>query len=106
RGTFLQNHGQGNIMRKRIYNWQGQRFVYLWLEGAAGRTAEQQSQGLFDRAGKELAAHGLALDRNVVRTRVYGRTRETRDIDSAEIELVEGYSRPGKLVEIEVTAKR
>jgi enamine deaminase RidA (YjgF/YER057c/UK114 family) len=27
-------------------------------------------------------------------------------LDSAQIELVEGYSRPGKLVEIEVTAKR
>jgi len=27
-------------------------------------------------------------------------------LDHAEIELVEGYSRPGKLVEIEVTARR
>jgi hypothetical protein len=27
-------------------------------------------------------------------------------LDNAEIELVEGYSRPGKLVEIEVTARR
>jgi enamine deaminase RidA (YjgF/YER057c/UK114 family) len=70
-------------MRKRIYNWQGERFVYLWLEGEAGRPAEQQSQGLFERAGAELAAHGLALDKNVVRTRVFGRTREARDIVSA-----------------------
>ena len=50
-------------MRKRIYNWQGQRFVYLWLEGDASQSAEQQSQGLFDRAAAELSAHGLALDR-------------------------------------------
>jgi hypothetical protein len=27
-------------------------------------------------------------------------------LDNAEVELVYGYSRPGKLVEIEVTAKR
>jgi enamine deaminase RidA (YjgF/YER057c/UK114 family) len=70
-------------MRKRIYNWHGERFVYLWLEGEAGEPAERQSQRLFERAGAELAALGLALDRNVVRTRVYGRTREARDIVSA-----------------------
>jgi hypothetical protein len=27
-------------------------------------------------------------------------------LDNAEIELVEGFSRPGKLVEIEITARR
>jgi len=70
-------------MRKRIYNWQGQRFVYLWLEGEPGQPIERQSQGLFERAGAELETLGLALDKNVVRTRVYGRTREARDIVSA-----------------------
>jgi len=70
-------------MRKRIYNWQGQRFAYIWLEGEPGQSLEKQSQGLFDRAGPELASLGLALDRNVVRTRVYGRTRDARNIVSA-----------------------
>src|SRR3954447_16563233 len=70
-------------MRKRIYNWQGQRFGYLWLEGEPGQSLDKQSQALFDRAGPELASLGLALDRNVVRTRVFGRTREARDIVSA-----------------------
>ena len=70
-------------MRKRLFNWQGQRFVHLWLEAEPGGTAEQQSQRLFERAGSELAVHGLALDRNVVRSRVYGRTREARDVISA-----------------------
>ncbi|MEA2904972.1 MAG: hypothetical protein QOI12_2359 [Alphaproteobacteria bacterium] len=70
-------------MRKRIYNWQGQRFTYLWLEGEPGLSTERQSQGLFERAGAELRGLGLALDRNVVRSRVYGRTREARDIASA-----------------------
>jgi enamine deaminase RidA (YjgF/YER057c/UK114 family) len=70
-------------LRKRLFNWQGQRFVHLWLEAEPGGSAEQQSQRLFARAGAELAPHGLALDRNVVRSRVYGRTREARDVISA-----------------------
>ena len=70
-------------MRKRIYNWQGQRFAYIWLEGEPGQSLEKQSQGLFDRAGPELASLGLALDKNVVRTRVYGRTRDARNIATA-----------------------
>lgn len=70
-------------MRKRLFNWQGQRFVHLWLEAEPGHSIEQQSQDLFTRAGAELTRHGLALDRNVVRSRVYGRTREARDIVSA-----------------------
>src|SRR5258708_33995475 len=70
-------------MRKRIYNWQGERFAYIWLEGEPGQSLEKQSQGLFDRAGPELASLGLALDKNVVRTRVYGRTRDARNTVSA-----------------------
>jgi hypothetical protein len=69
-------------MRKRIYNWQGQRFAYIWLEGEPGQSLEKQSQG-FDRAGPELASLGLALDKNVVRTRVYGHTRDARNVVSA-----------------------
>ena len=70
-------------MRKRIYNWQGQRFVYLGFEGEPGQTVEQQSRGLFERADAELKTLGLALDKNVVRNRVFGRTREARDVVSA-----------------------
>jgi enamine deaminase RidA (YjgF/YER057c/UK114 family) len=69
-------------LRKRVFNWQGQRFVYLWIEGEPGLPLERQSQNLFERAGAELAAHGLALDRNVVRSRVFGRTRAARDAAS------------------------
>jgi len=73
----------GQNMRKRLFNWQGQRFVHLWLEAEPGGSAEQQSLRLFERAGAELKPHGLALDRNIVRSRVYGRTREARDVISA-----------------------
>ena len=49
-------------MRKRVFSWQGQRFVYLGIEGEPGEPLERQSHGLFERAGAELAALGLALD--------------------------------------------
>jgi len=66
-------------MRKRLFNWQGQRFVYLALEGQAGEPPDQQSKALFARAASELRALGLSLGQNVVRTRVFGRTREARN---------------------------
>ena len=66
-------------MRKRVFNWQGQGFVYLGLEGQPGKPVEQQAKGLFDRAAAELKALGLAIDKNVVRSRVFGRTRAARD---------------------------
>ena len=69
-------------MRKRLFNWQGQRFVYLGFEGEPGQTVEHQSRGLFARADAELKTLGLALDNNVVRNRVFGRTREARDVVS------------------------
>ena len=69
-------------MRKRMFSWQGQRFVYLGIEAEPGPPVERQSELLFQRAGAELAAVGLALDRNVVRSRVFGRTRADRDVVS------------------------
>ena len=70
-------------MRKRIFNWQGQAFVYLGLEGKPGAPAEQQSQGLFARADAKLKPLNLSLERSVVRSRVFGRTRADRDAISA-----------------------
>jgi enamine deaminase RidA (YjgF/YER057c/UK114 family) len=66
-------------VRKRLFTWRGQGFVHLGLEGKAGEPLDQQSKGLFARAATELAACGLTLDNNVVRTRVFGRTREARN---------------------------
>src|SRR4051812_30228309 len=66
-------------MRKRIFNWQGQRLVHLGLEGKPGAPADQQATDLFARADAELKALNLSLERNVVRSRVFGRTRADRD---------------------------
>jgi len=69
-------------MRRRLFNWQGQRFVYLGLEGEPGRPLPQQSADLFARAGAELAAFGLSLLRNTVRTRIFGRSSAARTAGS------------------------
>ena len=70
-------------MRKRIFNWQGQSFVYLGLEGHPGVPAEQQATDLFARADAEFRTLNLSLAHNVVRSRVFGRTRADRDAISA-----------------------
>jgi len=70
-------------MRRRLFNWQGQRFLYLGLEGEPGVALPQQSSGLFARADAELAAFGFSLERNTVRTRVFGRSSAARAAGSA-----------------------
>jgi enamine deaminase RidA (YjgF/YER057c/UK114 family) len=70
-------------MRKRLFHWQGQLFVYVWLEGRPGESLERQSEHLFANAAAELSEFGLALERDVVRTRVFGTTRSARDAASA-----------------------
>lgn len=81
-------------MRKRLFNWEGQRFVYLGLEGEAGVPLGRQAAQLFARAGRELAILDLSLLRNTVRTRVFGRTRAARTAGSeARAEALVGRSR-------------
>jgi enamine deaminase RidA (YjgF/YER057c/UK114 family) len=69
-------------MRQKTLHFAGQRFVYLSIEAGADGSLERQSQQLFGEAAAALDHYGLALDENVVRTRVFGRTREARDVVS------------------------
>jgi enamine deaminase RidA (YjgF/YER057c/UK114 family) len=81
-------------MREKTFNFAGQRFVYLAIEAEGGGTLELQSQALFERAARALASHGLALHQNVVRSRVFGRTREARDVVSGvRGQVFEGQAR-------------
>jgi len=81
-------------MRQKTFNFAGQRFAYLAIEAEGGGSLERQSQALFEQAAAALAAQGLALDRNVVRTRVFGRSREARDVVSGvRGRLFEGTAR-------------
>jgi enamine deaminase RidA (YjgF/YER057c/UK114 family) len=94
RGRYHPGSLGNNAMRQKLFNFAGQQFVYLAVEAEPGGTLEAQSQALFKRAGAALAPHGLALDRNVVRTRVFGRTREARDVVSGvRGKLFEGSGR-------------
>ena len=70
-------------MRQKTFNFAGQRFASLAIEAEGGGSLERQSQALFEQASAErVAAQGLALDQNVVRSRVFGRGREARDVVS------------------------
>ncbi len=81
-------------MRKRLFDWQGQRFAFLGLEGEPGLPLERQSQDLFAHAATELARLGLALEKNVVRTRMFGRSSEARTAASnARSAALTGQSR-------------
>ena len=81
-------------MRQKTFNFAGQRFAYLAIEAEGGGSLERQSQALFEQAAAALAAQGLALDRNVVRSRVFGRSREARDVVSGvRGRLFEGTAR-------------
>ena len=81
-------------MRTRLFNWQGQRFVYLGLEGEPGQPLAQQASDLFARAGAELATLDLSLLRNTVRTRIFGRSSAARTAGSnARTQALVGRSR-------------
>jgi enamine deaminase RidA (YjgF/YER057c/UK114 family) len=81
-------------MRKRLFHWQGQRFVQLAFEGEPGLPLAQQSRGLFVRADAELKTLGLSLAANTVRTRIFGRTAQARTAGSdARGEALLGSSR-------------
>jgi enamine deaminase RidA (YjgF/YER057c/UK114 family) len=69
-------------MRRRLFNWRGQRFIYLGLEGEPGRPLAQQASDLFAQAGIELTTLGLSILRNTVRTRIFGRTAAARTAGS------------------------
>jgi enamine deaminase RidA (YjgF/YER057c/UK114 family) len=80
-------------MRRRLYSWLGQRFLYLGLEGEPGLALERQAEGLFERAALELDGLGLTLD-NVVRTRIFGRNEEARSAGSqARSRVLTGQAR-------------
>jgi enamine deaminase RidA (YjgF/YER057c/UK114 family) len=80
-------------MRKRLYSWLGREFVELSGEGKPAASATEEAQALFERFERELRGHGLSLD-NTVRTRLWGRDRESRDLGSLErVKILSGKAR-------------
>ena len=70
-------------MRKRIFSWLGREFIELSGEAKPTANATVETQQLFRHFDQELRSHGLSLD-NTVRSRLWGRDRESRDLGSNE----------------------
>jgi enamine deaminase RidA (YjgF/YER057c/UK114 family) len=80
-------------MRKMIFPWLGREFVELSAEAKAAATATDEAQDLFRRFTEELGGLGLSLD-HTVRTRLWGRDRESRDLGSNErVRILSGKPR-------------
>ena len=80
-------------MRKKIFSWLGREFIELSGEAKPAATATVEAQELFNRFNEELKSHGLSLD-HTVRSRLWGRDRESRDLGSTErVKTLSGKAR-------------
>jgi enamine deaminase RidA (YjgF/YER057c/UK114 family) len=80
-------------MQKRIYSWLGKEFVELSGEARPASTATEEARELFQRLDEELRVHELSLA-NTVRSRLWGRDRESRDQGSNErVKILSGKAR-------------
>jgi enamine deaminase RidA (YjgF/YER057c/UK114 family) len=80
-------------MRKRIFSWLGKEFIELSGEAKPAATATAEADELFQRFAQELQTHGLSLD-HTVRSRLWGRDRESRDQGSNErVKILSGKAR-------------
>lgn len=70
-------------MRKKIFRWLGREFVALFSEAKPGATATEEAREIFGRFENELRGIGLGLE-HTVRTRLWGRDRQSRDLGSEE----------------------
>ena len=80
-------------MRKNIFTWMGKEFIELSGEAKPAVSASDEAQEIFGRFDQELRAHGLSLD-NTVRSRLWGRDRQSRDLGSNErVKILSGKAR-------------
>lgn len=70
-------------MRKKIYYWLGREFVELSGDSHPAASVAEETSDLFHRFTGELQGLGFSLE-NVVRTRIWGRDREARNLATAE----------------------
>ncbi len=80
-------------MRKKLSTWLGRDFIELSGEAEPAASATSEARELFQRFDQELKAHELSLD-NTVRTRLWGRDRESRNLGSDErVKVLSGKAR-------------
>jgi enamine deaminase RidA (YjgF/YER057c/UK114 family) len=70
-------------MRIRVFEWLDREFVAVSGEARPGANASDEARQLFTTVAGELKGLELSLD-NTVRSRIWGRDRESRDLGSAE----------------------
>ena len=70
-------------MLNKTIEWVGKEFIELSGEARPAATAALEAAEIFRRFDDELKTYGLSLD-NTVRSRLWARDRESRDIGSAE----------------------
>jgi len=69
-------------VKKRIFSWLGGEFIELSGEARPATSIEEETVSLFQSFEQELKAHGLSLE-NTVRTRLWGRDKEARNLGTA-----------------------
>jgi enamine deaminase RidA (YjgF/YER057c/UK114 family) len=69
-------------VQKKIFSWLGGEFIELSGEAPPATSIEEETVALFRSFEQELKAHGLSLE-NTVRTRLWGRDREARNLGTA-----------------------
>ena len=69
-------------MQKRIFSWLGRECVELSAAARPTASVEEETNSLFRSFEQELKADGLSLE-NTVRTRLWGRDREARNLGTA-----------------------
>jgi enamine deaminase RidA (YjgF/YER057c/UK114 family) len=69
-------------VQKRIFSWQGREFIDLSGEARPPASVEEETNSLFRSFEQELKTHGLSLE-NTVRTRLWGRDRQARNLGTA-----------------------
>ena len=80
-------------MQKKIFTWMGKEFIGLSGEARPAADATLEAQEIFARFDQELHSHGLSLD-NTVRSRLWGRDRQSRDRGSNErVKILSGKAR-------------
>lgn len=80
-------------MRTKVFSWLGREFVELTGEARSETTAEEETRNLLLRFEKELRALDLSFA-NTVRTRIWARTRDGRNLASIErFKILSGNAR-------------
>jgi enamine deaminase RidA (YjgF/YER057c/UK114 family) len=80
-------------MHKKIFSWLGKEFIELSGEAKPDASGALEAREVFQRFDAELRNHGLSLD-NTVRSRLWGRDRESRDAGShVRVKVLSGRAR-------------